>query len=151
MNRAAPTSLKLSAVALVALALHEGYTNNAIQPLPGDKWTYGFGTTENVKKGDTITPPKALERKLNDITKFESALRQCVVVPLHQYEYDAYISLSYNIGSNAFCGSTLVALLNQEMYNEACEQVLRWDKFKGSAVRGLTIRRQSEYKQCIGQ
>lgn len=151
MNRAAPTSLKLSAVALVALALFEGYTNNAIQPLPGDKWTYGFGTTENVKKGDTITPPKALERKLNDITKFESALRQCVVVPLHQYEYDAYISLSYNIGSNAFCGSTLVALLNQEMYNEACEQVLRWDKFKGSAVRGLTIRRQSEYKQCIGQ
>lgn len=151
MNRAAPTSLKLSAVALVALALYEGYTNNAIQPLPGDKWTYGFGTTENVKKGDTITPPKALERKINDITKFESALRQCVVVPLHQYEYDAYISLSYNIGSNAFCGSTLVALLNQEMYNEACEQVLRWDKFKGSAVRGLTIRRQSEYKQCIGQ
>lgn len=151
MNRAAPTSLKLSAVALVALVLFEGYTNNAIQPLPGDKWTYGFGTTENVKKGDTITPPKALERKLNDITKFESALRQCVVVPLHQYEYDAYISLSYNIGSNAFCGSTLVALLNQEMYNEACEQVLRWDKFKGSAVRGLTIRRQSEYKQCIGQ
>jgi len=151
LNRAAPTSLKLSAVALVALALYEGYTNNAIQPLPGDKWTYGFGTTENVKKGDTITPPKALERKINDITKFESALRQCVVVPLHQYEYDAYISLSYNIGSNAFCGSTLVALLNQEMYNEACEQVLRWDKFKGSAVRGLTIRRQSEYKQCIGQ
>jgi lysozyme len=151
LNRATPTSLKLSAVALVALALYEGYTNNAIQPLPGDKWTYGFGTTENVKKGDTITPPKALERKLNDITKFESALKQCVTVPLHQYEYDAYISLSYNIGSNAFCGSTLVAFLNKEMYNEACDQILRWDKFKGSVVKGLTIRRQSEYKQCIGQ
>jgi lysozyme len=151
MNRVGSTSLKLSAVALVGLALFEGYTDRAIQPLPGDKWTYGFGTTDNVKRGDTITPPKALERKLADIAKFESALKQCVVVPLYQYEYDAYISLSYNIGSNAFCGSTLVRLLNNGKYKEACEQILRWDKFKGSAVRGLTIRRQAEYKQCIGQ
>lgn len=151
MNRVILTSLRLSAVALVSIALFEGYTNNAIQPLPGDKWTYGFGTTENVKKGDTITPPKALERKLADITKFENALKQCVVVPLYQHEYDAYISLSYNIGNNAFCGSTLVKFLNKEMYTEACEQILRWDKFKGSAVKGLTVRRQAEYIQCIGQ
>jgi lysozyme len=144
-------SLGLSAAALVSLALFEGYTNTAVQPLPGDKWTYGFGTTDNVKKGDAITPPKALERKLADIEKFEKELKQCVTVPLHQYEYDAYISLSYNIGSTAFCTSTLVKLLNNSDYVGACEQILRWDKFKGTAVRGLTIRRQSEYRKCIGQ
>lgn len=143
--------LSLSAAALVSLALFEGYTNTAIQPLPGDKWTYGFGTTDNVKKGDAITPPKALERKLADIEKFEKALKQCVTVALHPYEYDAYISLSYNIGSTAFCTSTLVKLLNAGEYASACEQILRWDKFKGTAVKGLTIRRQSEYKKCIGQ
>ena len=144
-------ALRLSAVALVSLALYEGYTNTAIQPLPGDKWTYGFGTTDNVKKGDAITPPKALERKLADIEKFEKALKQCVTVPLHQHEYDAYISLSYNIGSTAFCTSTLVEMLNKGEYAKACEQILRWDKFKGTAVKGLTIRRQAEYKKCIGQ
>lgn len=144
-------ALRLSAVALVSLALYEGYTNTAIQPLPGDKWTYGFGTTDNVKKGDAITPPKALERKLADIEKFEKALKQCVTVPLHQYEYDAYISLSYNIGSTAFCTSTLVGMLNKGEYAKACEQILRWDKFKGTAVKGLTTRRQAEYKKCIGQ
>lgn len=144
-------ALRLSAVALVSLALYEGYTNTAIQPLPGDKWTYGFGTTDNVKKGDAITPPKALERKLADIEKFEKALKQCVIVPLHQHEYDAYISLSYNIGSTAFCTSTLVEVLNKGEYAKACEQILRWDKFKGTAVKGLTIRRQAEYKKCIGQ
>lgn len=144
-------ALRLSAVALVSLALYEGYTNTAIQPLPGDKWTYGFGTTDNVKKGDAITPPKALERKLADIEKFEKALKQCVTVPLHQHEYDAYISLSYNIGSTAFCTSTLVEMLNKGEYAKACEQILRWDKFKGTAVKGLTIRRQTEYKKCIGQ
>jgi lysozyme len=151
MNRLGASVLRLSAVALVSLALFEGYTDRAIQPLAGDKWTYGFGSTDNVSQGDTITPPKALERKLSDIAKFESSLKKCVVVPLHQYEYDAYISLSYNIGSTAFCGSTLVKLLNNGSYAEACEQILRWDKFKGNAIRGLSIRRQAEYKQCIGQ
>jgi len=151
MNRSTASLLSLSATALVSLALFEGYTGSAVQPLPGDKWTVGFGTTTDVRKGDVITPPKALERKLSDIAKFESALKQCVVVPLYQYEYDAYISLSYNIGNSAFCGSTLVKLLNSGNYKESCEQILRWDKFKGTAVRGLTIRRQSEYRKCIGQ
>lgn len=151
MNRNSLSVMTLSAAALVSLALFEGYTDKAIQPLPGDKWTYGFGTTDNVKKGDTITPPKALERKLADIEKFEGAIKKCVTVPLFQYEYDAYVSLSYNIGSNAFCTSTLVKKLNNGEYDEACNQILKWDKFKGSAVKGLTIRREAEYKKCIGQ
>lgn len=144
-------SLGLSAAALVALALSEGYTSNAVQPLPGDKPTIGFGTTGGVRMGDTITPPKALERKLRDVQAFEGALKQCVRVPLHQHEYDAYVSLSYNIGSQAFCGSTLVRKLNAQDYAGACKELLRWDKFKGKPVRGLTLRREREYKLCKGE
>ena len=143
-------ALALSAAALVGLALHEGYSDKAIIPVPGDVPTIGFGTTEGVKMGDRITAPQALARKLADVQKFEGALKQCVKVPLHQYEYDAYISLSYNIGSAAFCSSTLVRLLNQERYEEACRQILRWDRFKGEPLRGLTIRREAEFKQCMG-
>jgi len=108
MNRSQLASLTLSASALVWLAMSEGFTDRAIQPLPGDKWTYGFGTTDGVKPGDTISPPKALERKLRDVQAFEGALKQCVTVPLAQGEYDAYVSLAYNIGGTAFCSSTLV-------------------------------------------
>ena len=143
-------ALALSAAALVGLALHEGYSDRAIIPVPGDVPTIGFGTTEGVKMGDRITAPQALARKLADVQKFEGALKQCVTVPLHQHEYDAYISLSYNIGSRAFCNSTLVRVLNQGQYEEACRQILRWDRFKGEPLRGLTIRRQAEYKQCMG-
>lgn len=149
MNRAHLAGLTLSAAALVGLALSEGYTDRAVQPLPGDKWTVGFGTTDNVKPGDTISPPKALERKLRDVQAFEGALKQCVTVPLAQHEYDAYVSLAYNIGSTAFCNSTLVRLLNTQDYKGACDQILRWDKFKGQPVRGLTQRRQREHQQCI--
>lgn len=144
-------AMSLSAAALVGLALFEGYTDRAIQPVPGDKWTYGFGTTDGVKPGDKITPPQALARKLADVQKFEGALKRCVTVPLHQHEYDAFISLAYNIGDSAFCNSTLVRKLNAGDYAEACDQILRWDRFQGKPLRGLTLRRQAEHRQCTGR
>ncbi|MBX9612423.1 MAG: lysozyme [Burkholderiales bacterium] len=149
-GRTSIASLALSAAALVGIALSEGYTDRAIIPVPGDVPTLGFGTTGGVKLGDKTTPPQALARKLADVQQFEGALKQCVRVPLHQHEYDAYVSLSYNIGPTAFCGSSLVQLLNQAKYEDACQQILRWDKFKGRPLRGLTNRRQAEYQTCIG-
>lgn len=142
--------LSLSAAALVGLVAHEGYSDKAYTPVPGDVPTIGFGTTEGVKLGDKITPTKALERALADVQKFEGAIKQCVKVPLHQHEYDAFTSLAYNIGPSAFCGSTLVKKLNAEDYPGACAEVLKWDRFQGKPLRGLTIRRQEEYQKCIG-
>lgn len=150
MSRTKVAGLALSAAALVSIALHEGYSDRAYQPVPGDKQTIGFGTTEGVRPGDRITPPKALERALRDVQKFEGAIKDCVKVPLYQHEYDAYISLSYNIGSSAFCNSTLVRKLNAGDYEGACKEILRWDKFQGKPLRGLTTRRETEYRKCIG-
>lgn len=149
MDRMKLAGLALSAAALVGLALHEGYTDTAIIPVKGDVPTIGFGTTEGVKLGDRTTPPQALVRALQDAQKYEGALKRCVTVPLHQHEYDAYISLAYNIGPTAFCGSTLVRKLNAQDYAGACKEILRWDKFKGQTLRGLTIRRQKEHEQCM--
>ena len=152
MNKArvAISALALSASALVGIAVHEGYSPVAYRPVPGDVPTIGFGTTDNVKMGDRTDPVQALTRKLADVQRFEGALRQCVRVPLHQHEYDAFLSLAYNIGPGAFCGSTLVRLLNQGQYREACDQILRWDRFQGQPLRGLTLRRQDEHRQCVG-
>lgn len=150
-RRSAVGGIFLSAVALVGIAMHEGYSDRAIIPVPGDVPTIGFGTTGGVKPGDTITPPKALARALTDIQKFEGALKKCVTVPLAQHEYDAYVSLAYNIGPTAFCNSTLVKKLNQQDYAGGCADILKWDKFKGKPLRGLTIRRQEEYKHCMGE
>ena len=143
------TALTLSATALVAILLHEGYRENAYIPVAGDVPTIGFGTTKEVKLGDRISPELALQRANRDIQLFEGAIKSCVSVPLTQYEYDAYTSLAYNIGSGAFCNSTLVKLLNQGKYEEACKQILRWDKFKGKPLAGLTKRRNEEYRRCI--
>ena len=148
IDRRAVAALTLSAAGLVSLQQSEGYTSRAAIPIKGDVPTIGFGTTAGVKMGDTITPQAAVSRALSDVSKFEGALKRCVKVPLTQGEYDAYLSLSYNIGSGAFCGSTLVRKLNAGDYAGACEQVLVWDKAGGRRVQGLTARRNREYAQC---
>lgn len=149
-KRNAIAALSLSAAALVGIATHEGYVGQAYRDIVG-VWTIGFGTTEQVKPGDKIDPVRALQRKMADVQKFEGALKRCVKVPLHQYEYDAFLSLAYNIGPGAFCGSTLVRKLNAEDYPGACAEILRWDKAGGKTVAGLTKRRQTEHRQCLGQ
>jgi lysozyme len=148
--RIAAKVLALSASALVSIAAWEGFSDNAYKDIVG-VWTIGFGTTEGVKAGQKIDPVKALQRKISDVQKFEGAIKQCVIVPLHQYEYDSYLSLAYNIGPTAFCNSTLVRKLNASDYAGACKEILRWDRAGGKVVRGLTNRREAEYRQCIGQ
>ena len=149
IKRNAIAALSLSAAALVGIATHEGFVGRAYQDIVG-VWTIGFGTTEGVKPGDRIEPVQALQRKMADVRKFEGALNRCVAVPLHQYEYDAFLSLAYNIGPGAFCGSTLVKKLNASDYAGACAEILRWDKAGGRVVQGLVNRREAEYRQCIG-
>ena len=159
-QRRAVAMLALSAAALVGIVLHEGYTDRAVIPVKGDVPTIGFGTTEDVKLGDITTPPKALARALADVQKFEGALRTCVTVPLAQHEYDALVSFSYNVGSRAFCHSTLVRKLNAEDYAGACAELLRWRFYQGKDCSlpehtrlcgGLVSRRNAEYRQCLGE
>lgn len=150
IKRTLVAALSLSGSALVGLALHEGYRDEAYIPVPGDVPTLGFGTTEGVKMGDRTTPEKALARALQDVQKFEGALKQCVTVPLHQYEYDAYVSFSYNVGSGAFCKSTLVKKLNASDYPGACAELLRWTRAGGKELAGLVKRRKDEYRKCMG-
>lgn len=147
-SRTALAALAFSAAGLVGLAQYESYTSKAVIPIPGDVPTIGFGTTEGVHMGDTITPPVALARALRDVQKFEGAIKRCVTVPLYQSEYDAYTQLAYNIGSGAFCSSTLVEMLNAGDYTGACAQISRWDRASGRVVRGLTIRRAQERALC---
>jgi lysozyme len=150
MIRRAVAGIALSASALVGIASWEGYVEKAYQDIVG-VWTIGFGTTSGVKPNQSTTPVAALQRKIEDVQKFEGALKECVTVPLHQYEYDAYISLAYNIGPTAFCGSTLVRKLNAQDYAGACKEILRWNRAGGQVVKGLDNRRKAEYQLCIGK
>jgi lysozyme len=146
-------ALSLSASALVGLAVHEGYRGDAYVPVAGDRPTIGFGDAQGVKLGQTTDPVRALVRLNSQVDVFQRDMRACVgAVPLHQHEWDAFVSLTFNIGSGAFCRSTLVRKLQQTPpdYSGACAEILRWDKFQGRTLAGLAKRRGEEYRKCIG-
>lgn len=172
-RRLAPVFLFLSALAFGGIAIQEGYSDKAIQPLPGDKWTYGLGSTTRadgspVKPGDKITPPAAIELAVRDVAVKEAALKRCIKVPLAQYEYDALVSLAYNVGPAAVCNSSIPSKLNAGNYAAACSTILEFDGFRDCSrpkvfnnkkqvwecplvkIKGLSIRRQSEYRMCMG-
>lgn len=151
MNRTLVASLTLSASALVGLAVHEGYRGEAYIPVKGDRPTLGFGDAQGVKPGDKTDPVRALIRLNEQANVFQHQMRQCIGdVPMFQHEWDAVISWAFNVGSKAACGSTLVRKLKAFDYSGACKEILRWDRFNGAPMPGLTKRRQSEYRQCMG-
>jgi len=151
MNRTLVASLTLSASALVGLAVHEGYRDEAYIPVKGDRPTLGFGDAQGVKPGDKTDPVRALIRLNQQADVFQQQMRRCIGdVPMYQYEWDSIISWSFNVGSQAACGSTLVKKLQSFDYAGACKELLRWDRFNGAPLAGLTKRRQEEYKLCMG-
>ena len=151
VSRIKTSLLVVSAATIVGLANYEGYEEEAYVPVPGDVYTIGFGTTKGVKPGDVTNPVRALNMLLDQVeNKYAKRVRECVKVPLAQYEFAAFVSLAYNIGTNAFCKSTLVKKANREDYAGACAEILRWDKFKGEPLPGLTKRRKKEFAICMG-
>jgi lysozyme len=151
-SRTVIASLTLSAAALIGIAVHEGYRESAYIPVAGDVPTIGFGDTHNVKIGDKTDPIRALIKLSQHTESFQKDLKRCIGdVPMYQHEWDAIVSWSYNIGTGAACKSTLVKNLKMRDYSAACKELLKWNKFNGKELKGLTTRRQQEYKLCIGE
>lgn len=112
-------------------------------------WTIGFGTIKypngvRVKKGDTCTLEQAKEYMRHDLIEFEHTVNRSVKVPLNQNQFDALVSLAYNIGSNAFKSSTLVKKLNTGDYQGAADQFNVWVNGGGKRMQGLVNRRDRE-------
>lgn len=76
-------------------------------------WTIGIGHTgPEVVEGLVWTQDQVDAAFLRDLDRFESAVSGAVTVPVTQGEYDAMVSLAFNIGATGFADSTLVKLLN---------------------------------------
>ncbi|MBT8527536.1 lysozyme [Polynucleobacter paneuropaeus] len=148
-TRTSIATLVISASALVGIAVNEGYVGQTYKDVVGVP-TIGFGETQGVKPGQTTTPPQALRKLLESADKSATGIKQCITVPISQGEYDAYLSLSYNIGVGAFCGSGLVKKLNAQDYTGACQEILKWNRAGGVVQSGLTKRRYEEFNTCMG-
>lgn len=65
------------------------------------------------------------------------------------YQLAAAISLSYNIGSGAYCRSTAARRFNAGNWRGGCDALLMWNKAGGRVVQGLVNRRKDERRICL--
>lgn len=113
---------------------------------PSGIWTIGYGHTENVHKGDTITQSQANEYLRQDKEPIETYLNN-QQLNISQNQFDALTSLIFNIGISAFSRSTLLKLIRQNPNDPAITaQFLRWIHSDGKVLPGLQRRRTEESK-----
>ena len=70
--------------------------------------TIGYGHTGGVKEDDTISQPEADELLENDIAKFEEYVSDNVIVELKQYQFDALVAWTFNLGVGNLRSSTML-------------------------------------------
>lgn len=61
----------------------------------------------------------------------------------------SFVSLAYNIGTNAFCTSTVARRFNSGDYQGACDAILLWNRAGGKVLPGLVRRRADERALCM--
>lgn len=111
--------------------------------------TWCYGETRGAPKSQ-YTKAECDAMLADGVAEFHAEMRRCIKRPLTQPQWVAVLSWSYNVGTGAACGSTLVRQINAGLPAETwCKQLLRWDYADGRKVRGLTRRRQAEYAECV--
>lgn len=108
-------------------------------------WSIGYGhymgltpTMQSISRAD------AYQLLRDDTQTASDAVRASVTVLLSQSQFDALVSLAYNIGANAFRNSTLVRLLNAGDLTGAANQFAVWRNSSGSINPVLVERRARE-------
>jgi lysozyme len=140
----------LAAVIAVAafVAPWEGRELEPYRDLVG-VWTVCYGHTGDVA-ARTYTPDECGALLRSDAAVALVGIAGCVHRPLSQGQWVALGSWTYNVGVRAACGSTLVRKINMDRPPaEWCKELLRWDRAGGRKVKGLTRRREAEYRECV--
>lgn len=113
---------------------------------PADKMTIGYGHV--IKENENfiqITPAEAEELLLDDVIDAEKAvIRVNEKIPLSANQYDALVSLVFNIGIGAFENSSMYGYLMSKDYVAAASEFPRWCKANKRGLKGLLKRRIDE-------
>ena len=128
----------------------EGLSLTAYKDIAG-KLTIGWGHL--VKAGEALNPISAAQAEeilFEDMSSARAAVNGLVRVPLTEGQRAALVSFVFNLGRQAFAGSTLLRKLNAGDYAGAAAQFDLWvyakDPKTGAKVKsqGLINRRASE-------
>jgi lysozyme len=148
----ATSRLKRNSLALVALTTlvggFEGLREYAYRDPVGIP-TICFGETRGVYMGEHKTAEECKAMLGNRLLEFASGVDKCLTYPVSDKTYEAFVSFAYNVGTSAFCRSTLLKRANAGDVRGACDELLRWNTAAGIVLPGLDARRRTERQLCI--
>lgn len=145
----AVVKLSAAAVAVAApLILHfEGTIFRSYRDPIGIVTACTGHTGPELRMGQAYTPAQCREMLYADIQKHAQAL-SCIDKPLSDKQQAAFVSFAFNVGTEAFCGSTLVKKANAGDMAGACAELSRWTRAGGKELPGLVKRRAAERALC---
>ena len=134
----------------------EGWEGLRLEAYPdpatgGDPWTIGYGHTgPDTAEGVVITQEQADALMAHDLARFEEGVAaELGDAPVTQGQFDAMVSLSYNIGLGNFRKSSVLRDHLAGNYQMAADAFLLWNKAAGREMDGLTRRREGEAQAYI--
>src|SRR5271157_3051528 len=137
--------MKFSAAGMELLKRSEGFRNRVYLDVAGIP-TIGYGHrllhSDSFPNG--IDEPQAANLLACDVRDAEQAVQRMVKVPLTQGQFDALVDFTFNLGASRLSGSSLLQQLNKGRYDDAAEQLLRWDHAGGEECAALKARREAE-------
>jgi len=137
----------------LAIAFIGGWEGLRLQSYPDviKVWTACYGETKNIKPGMKFTKAECDEMFARRLVEFEQGMRKCLVKPdtIPSKPYVSFLSLTYNIGVNGFCTSSLPKKINAGDIRAACNTLPAFNRAGGKVVRGLVNRRAEERKLCL--
>ncbi len=149
---AARSARELSAEGLAFIAQHEGFRPALYSDAAGH-CTIGYGHLVHRGRCDGSEPAElraglseeaARQLLAEDAQIAVAAVRDAVMVPLTQPQFDALVSFAFNVGAGAFRRSTLLDKLNSGDYAAVPTELLRWVYAGGQKLQGLVNRRIDE-------
>ncbi|WP_051251774.1 lysozyme [Psychrilyobacter atlanticus] len=140
--------MKISKQGIELIKHFESYEMKAYK-CPADVWTIGWGFTRvngvKIKKGDIMTLKVADLELIKQLKIYENVVKKVIMIKkINQNQYDALVSLCYNIGGSSFRKSDIVQLVNGRNFIGACKIFNLWSKAAGKRSKGLLRRRMSE-------
>ncbi|WP_293958319.1 lysozyme [uncultured Fusobacterium sp.] len=143
--------MKISDKGIEFLIKEEGEVLHAYRCAAG-VWTIGVGHTGGVTPNMKITKEQSRQLLKSDLCRFEKAVNETIKHELLQHQFDALVSFSFNVGTQAFINSTLAKKINANApWNEIRAEFLRWNKAGGKVLAALTSRRKREAKLFYGE
>lgn len=151
MNTIRDSNGNISKRGLIALASYEGCSFKAYLCSAGVK-TIGLGSTRSDIK-DLPSWPWDKEISLAEVVniykkgleKYVKAVNDAITAPQNPAQFDALVSLCYNIGTGGFSKSSVVRAVNSLAGDaEVCRCIKMWNKANSKILKGLVNRRQKE-------